>query len=474
MRKRLQHVTPKVLGVFSLAMINVAAIESLKNFPIMAEEGLSLVFFYLVAGIIFFIPCALVSAELATGWPSRGGVYTWVKQGMGARMGFVAIWLQWIENVIWYPTILSFVAATIAYVFNPALASNKYYMLAVILIVFWISTFINFRGMRASGLISTVGVIFGTIVPGVLIIALGIVWMVMGKPAHIVFSWHALIPDMSNIRNLVFLLGVLLALGGMEMSAVHANEVDNPQRDYPRAIFLAAVIILVSSILASLAIAIVVPKAKISLVAGIMQAFSVFFTADHIPWLTPIIAIMIVIGAVAMISTWIVGPSKGILETAHDGDLPPTFQKINKHGMPVVIMLVQALFVTGLALAFLLMPTVSSSYWILTDLTAQLYLIMYLLMFIAAIVLRFRQPEVKRAYRVPGGKYFGMIVVAGIGSLGAIFALIMGFVPPGQLPVGNIWFYEGFLGLGIMIMCFVPLIIYTFRRKSWQSENIGE
>lgn len=472
MHNKVQHSGRKVLGVFTLAMINVAAVASLKNFPVMAEVGFALVFFYFITAVAFFIPTALVSAELATGWPSTGGIYTWVKQGLGGRWGFVAIWLQWIENVIWYPTILAFVAATISYLFAPALAGNKYFILVTILVVYWTFTVINFRGMKASGLISIIGAIIGTIIPSIIIILLAITWIISSKPIQISFSLHSLIPDMSHIDNLVFLVGVLLALGGMEMSAVHANEVKNPQRDYPRAIFLAAMIILVISVFGSLAIAIVVPQAKISLVAGIMQAFSAFFKADHIAWLTPIIAIMIAIGAVAMVSTWIVGPSKGLMQTARDGDIPPFFQRVNRNNMPITIMLVQGSFVTLLAFAFLLMPTVSSSYWILTALTAQLYLLMYLLMFITGIRLRHTQENVKRAYSIPGGKYVGMWVVAGVGTLATCSGFILGFFPPSQLATGNIWLYEGFLGLGTVLMFILPLIIYSLRRKSWRQKQI--
>ncbi|KPJ67932.1 MAG: transporter [Coxiella sp. DG_40] len=468
MPNKVQHSGQKVLGVFTLAMINVAAIASLKNFPVMAEVGIALVFFYFVAAIVFFIPTALVSAELATGWPSTGGIYTWVKQGLGGRWGFVAIWLQWIENVIWYPAMLAFVAATVSYLFAPELAGNKYFILMTILVVYWTCTAINFLGMEASGFISSVGAIVGTIIPSIIIILLTIMWIMSGKPIHISFNLHAFIPQMRHIDDFVFLVGVLLALCGMEMSAVHANEVKNPQYDYPRAIFLSTVIILVLSILGSLAIAAVVPRVQISLVAGVMQAFSAFFEADHAIWLTPILAIMIAIGAVAMVSTWIVGPSKGLLQTARDGDIPPFFQHINKNNMPVTIMLVQGLFVTILAFAFLLMPTVSSSYWILSVLTAQLYLLMYLLMFITGIRLRYLQKHIKRAYSIPGGKYVGMWIVAGCGSLAAFSGFILGFFPPSQLPTGNIWFYEGFLGLGTIIMLLLPLLIYSQRRKSWQ------
>src|SRR5689334_287379 len=101
----------RTLTASTIALINVAALCNIKNFPLLAEYGLSTVFFLALSAILFFIPVSLVSAELASGWPEQG-IYTWVKAALGHRMGFLAIWLQWIESVIWYPTILSFIAST--------------------------------------------------------------------------------------------------------------------------------------------------------------------------------------------------------------------------------------------------------------------------------------------------------------------------------------------------------------------------
>src|SRR6478672_5976935 len=101
----------KVLSVFSLVMINIIAVDSLRTLPISAKLGMSLIFYYVIAALIFFIPVALVAAELATAFPNTGGIYVWVREAFGKRVGFITIWLQWIYNVVWYPTILAFIAA---------------------------------------------------------------------------------------------------------------------------------------------------------------------------------------------------------------------------------------------------------------------------------------------------------------------------------------------------------------------------
>jgi len=460
----------RVIGIFTLAMINLAAIASLRGLPSMAEYGFSSAFYYILAAIAFFIPVAFVAAELATGWPKKGGIYAWVKEAFGPRWGFVAIWLQWIQNVVFYPTVLSFTAATLAFAFNPSLAENALYTLGIILVVYWGATLANFRGMKTSGWISTIGVAFGLVIPGALLILLGVTWFFSGNPLQVDFSWNALIPDMSNIHNIVFAAGILLAFGGLEMSAVHAREVKDPSKDYPKAIFVSVIIILIIFILGTLSIAAVVPQEKISLVAGIMEAFSDFLNAYNLAWLVPVIAVMIAIGAVGQVGTWIVGPSKGLLATAEEGDLPPFFQKINKNGMPVHVMIVQGCIVSALALILILEPSVSNSFWMLTSLTAQLYLIMYLLLFFAGIKLKYSQPNVKRAYSVPGGKA-GMWIVAGIGIIAAIAGISLLFFPPAQLHSGNELLYDGFLAVGIIVLGGAPLLIYHLRKPSWKPKG---
>ncbi len=445
-----------------VALINVAAVCNIKNFPLLAEYGLSVILFLALSAVFFFVPVSLVSAELASGWPDRG-VYTWVKEALGPRWGFLAIWLQWIENVIWYPTILSFIAATFAYMIDPQLATNKGYVLCTVLITFWAMTLVNFFGMHVSGWISSLSAMIGTIVPIALIILLGMWWVVTGHPSAIAFSWDHLLPDLTSLNQLVLLSGVLLGLAGMEMSAVHARDVENPKRGYPRAIFLSAVLILVFSSLGALAIAALVPYQQIQLASGGMEAFQFLFKTFGISWATPVVAGVTTFGALGMMSTWIVGPSRGLLATAQDGDLPPVFQKQNAKGMPTNILLIQGLVVTGLSLVFLFMPSVNSSYWILVALASMLYMVMYVLLFVAALKLRKTHPHVERLYRVPA-----LSIVATLGIVGSAFGLAIGFFPPSQLDTGSLLYFESFLVGGFCLFLIIPFVIYQCRKPSWK------
>ncbi|MFC1548714.1 amino acid permease [Candidatus Omnitrophota bacterium] len=462
---------PVKLSVFILAMMNVAIIMNLRGLPMMAKEGLPMIFFLLFATLIFLLPTSLVSAELATGWPGGGGVYRWVKEAFGARLGFMAIWIQWIQNLIWYPTILAFAAGAVSYLFlDPALASNKFFTVIVILCIYWGATFLNLRGMKTTGWLTTAGVIGGTILPGVLIILLGLVWWGKGNPLEFMKTSHSIFPDFSNFGNISFLAGVVLLFAGMEVSAVHALEVDNPKKNYPKAIFLAASIIVVIFTLSSLAIAAVIPAKSINLTIGIMQGFKDLLQLFGMDWLLPVIGGLIAFGAIGAVTPWIVGPSKGLLATAKEGDLPPFLAKTNANGMPSHILFVQGTIVTVVTLVYLLMPNVSSAFFLLTALTVILYLIMYILLFATAIKLRYSRPEVQRTYTVPGGN-FGMWLVAGIGILGAIFAITVGFFPPTQLTVGSPAFYVIFLVVGTVLFTAAPLIIHLFKRPEWVSNE---
>jgi glutamate:GABA antiporter len=449
------------LTVWMIALMNVAAICNIKNFPLMAEYGLASLFFLIFCSLVFFIPVSLVAAELASGWPDRG-IYTWVREGLSPRFGFMAIWLQWIANVIWYPTILSFIASTFAYLFLPSLADNQSYVITMILVTFWSATLINLLGMHVSGWISSLTALFGTILPIALIILLGGLWILGGHPVQIDLSWNAFIPNFTSFNELVLLSGFFLGLTGMEMSAVHAREVQHPQSTYPRAIFLSALVIIVLSALGSVVIASIVPIQEIDLTAGSMEAFSALFTAFGMKWAVPIIAGIMTFGALGMMSTWIVGPSRGLLAATEHGDLPPIFHKKNARTMPIAIFVIQAFIVSFLSVLFLMMPSVSASYFILVALASSLNMIMYLLMFLAAIRLRVRHPNVRRTYRVPA-----LPLVALLGMTGPLFVLLLDFFPPSQLDTGSFIFYEVVLIGGTILFCLIPLIIYATRKPSW-------
>ncbi len=444
----------RVLSVFSLVMINVIAVDSLRTLPITAKLGFSLISYYLLAAFAFFIPVALVAAELATAYPNTGGIYVWVREAFGRRAAFITIWLQWIYNIVWYPTILAFIAATCAYVFAPDLANNRYYLWGAAVCLFWLFTLLNCFGMRVSSIISILGASLGTILPMVGITVLGIIWLVQGHPTQITHATTWL-PDFSSLGNLSIFSGVLFGLLGMEMSAIHAEEVMNPQRDYPRALAYSTIIIFSTLVLGSLAIVIVVPADALSMVSGLIEAYAIFFNAYNMPWMTPVTAGLIILGGVSGLAAWIIGPTKALLVSALDGCLPRQFTHMNRHGAPTIILMTQGIIFTLLSTVIIFVDSINEAYWMLSDLCAQLALLAYLFMFAAAIKLRYSRADQHRTYKIPGGNW-GMWVVAGTGFICCILTIMIGFVPPTQISIENVTIFESFLVGGMLLFVLVP------------------
>jgi amino acid transporter len=359
----------KILGVFTLAMINVAAVLSIRNFPSMAEFGWSSIGWYLIGTILFLIPISLAGAELATGWPEGGGVYAWVKQAFGEKGGFIAIFCDWSNNLVWFPTVLAFIASTLAFAITPTLANNPLYMFSVMMIVFWGTTAIAYFGSDLTAKFSNFGVVVGSLFPTVLVILFGIWWIATG--ASIVlpeFTPVAMVPKI-DISTLPFFASIILMFAGMEMAGFHALETRNPQKDYPKAMALSALIIFLCSVLGTLAIAFVIPTEKLGLASGVMQALQYFFAAVNLPWLVVPMAILVTLGGVVLLAAWLIGPAKGLGIVALDGNMPPVFNRHNKYGSPVAILVTQALIGSAISLLYIFLPSVNQAYWIMSAMT---------------------------------------------------------------------------------------------------------
>ena len=463
------------LSVATLAIMNVTAVVSLRGLAAESVYGLSSAFYYLFAAIVFLIPTALVAAELAAMYSDKqGGVFRWVGEAMGARMGFLAIWIQWIQSTIWYPTVLTFGAVSIAFIgmdqsHDMALASNKVFTLIVVLAIYWVATFIALKGLSWVGKISKWGGLIGTIIPAALLIVMGIAYLATGGTNNMNMS-EGFFPDLSKFSNLVLASGIFLFYAGMEMMGVHVMDVNNPSKNYPKAIIIGSLATVLIFVLGTFALGFIIPAKDINLTQSLLIGFDNYFGHFHISWAGPIIAIALMFGVLASVLTWVAGPSKGIFTVGKAGYLPPFFQKTNSHGVQRNILLVQGGIVTLLSLLFVVMPSVQSFYQILSQLTILLYLIMYMLMFAAAIVLRYRMKDTPRPFRL--GKGNGLMWVLGIvGFAGSLLAFVLSFIPPGQIATGSNAVWYSVLIIGCIVMVVIPFIIYALRKPSWRDPN---
>jgi glutamate:GABA antiporter len=458
---------PKVLGIFALAMINVAAVLSIRNFPSMAMFGWSCIGWYIIGTVLFLIPLSLAGAELATMLSEKGGgVYAWCREAFGTKGGFVAIFCEWSNNLVWFPTVLAFIASTLAYALSPALGNNSIYLFIVMMIAFWGTTAIAYFGEDISSKFQNYGVILGSIIPSVLIIGLGVYWILSGAAIVLPpFSWSQIVPTL-NLSTLPFFATVILLFAGMEMAGFHALETRNPEKDYPKAMAISAVIIFGCTVLATLAIAFVIPADQLSLAAGVMQAIEYFFNALNIPGAVAPMAVLITIGGVVSLAAWLIGPAKGLGVVAEEGNMPPVFNRTNKYGSPVAVLVVQALIGTFISLLYVFLPSVNQAYWILSAMTVELLCIVYILVFASLIKLRYTKPDAPRPFKIPGG-IPGIWIIGGMGAFGVIFAFIVGLMPTGSFTSGEAVAYVMGVLIGTFLLAVPPLIFLKMKKPSW-------
>jgi amino acid transporter len=185
----------------------------------------------------------------------------------------------------------------------------------------------------------------------------------------------------------------------------------------------------------------------------------------------PVITVMILIGTFGSIISWVISPAKGLLQAAQMGFLPEFLRKENRYGVAQNLLFTQAILVSMICLVFFLMPSVGGSYWLLTALNIQLYMIMYVLLFIAAIYLRYKFPDQERPFKIGGGR-LGIWIVCLSGLAGCAITLIVGFSPPAGVNVGNTATYEIILACGMIIMVLPTVLFYLYRNRYHIAEEI--
>lgn len=464
----------KILSLFGFFALTSSMVLTVYEYPTFATSKLNLIFFTILGGLFWFLPTALISAEMASveGW-EEGGVYSWVSKSLGQRFGFAAVFFQWFQVTVGFVTMSYFIMGALSILFDyPALNNNPIIKFIGVFVLFWLLTFIQTLGTKYTAKIAKTGFIFGILIPSILFFVLAIAYIVQGNHVEISFNPHYLIPDFSKISTLVVFASFILAFAGIEASASHVNELKNSSRNYPLAIIMLVILAITLDALGGISVAAVIPQKDLSLSAGVIQVFKVIILHfnSHLGWLVKLLTLAIIFGVVAEISSWIIGPSRGMYVAAHQGLLPQVFRKVNKNGVQVPLLIAQGVVVT-IWDAILTFGGGSSnvSFLAAISLTVVIYLVCYILMYISYFILIYKKDSLNRTYNVPGGK-IGKTVIALIGLAMSIFAFIISFATPDTLSKANGKIYQIVLISSFVVSLIVPFVIYAYR-KHYGSKN---
>ena len=467
--------TKKSLTLFGFFAMTASMVMAVYEYPTFATSKLHLVFYLLLGGFLWFIPVALCAAEMATvdGW-EKGGVFTWTGKNLGKKYGFANLFFEFFEITVGFVTMIYFILGALSYVFDwPALNSNPMIKFIGGLVIVWILALSQFGGTKYTAKIAKIGFIVGILLPAAILIILALVYIIQGNPIYI-SSKDTFVPDFTKVNTLVVFVSFILSYMGVEASATHANEMDNPKKEYPLAMLLLVIVAIVVSTLGGLAIAAVIPQDQINLSAGVVQTFAVLlghFTANN-TILVKIIALLLAFGVIAEVSSWVVGPTRGMIIAAEEGAIPKSWAKTNEHDVPVYLVIAQGIIVSIWDAVLTFGAGGSNlSFLAAMSLTVVIYLSGYILFFVGYIKAILGE-GLNGAYQMPGGKPV-KIIVAIIGLATSIFAFFISFVPPTSIAGNAVQSHEymWMLIISYVISLILPFAIYDLCQKYMHSHE---
>lgn len=467
--------TKKSLTLFGFFAMTASMVMAVYEYPTFATSKLHLVFYLLLGGFLWFIPVALCAAEMATvdGW-EKGGVFTWTGKNLGKKYGFANLFFEFFEITVGFVTMIYFILGALSYVFDwPALNSNPMIKFIGVLVIFWILALSQFGGTKYTAKIAKIGFIVGILLPAAILIILALVYIIKGNPIYI-SSKDTFVPDFTKVNTLVVFVSFILSYMGVEASATHANEMDNPKKEYPLAMLLLVIVAIVVSTLGGLAIAAVIPQDQINLSAGVVQTFAVLlghFTANN-KILVKIIALLLAFGVIAEVSSWVVGPTRGMIIAAEEGAIPKSWAKTNEHDVPVYLVIAQGIIVSIWDAVLTFGAGGSNlSFLAAMSLTVVIYLSGYILFFVGYIKAILGE-GLNGAYQMPGGKPV-KIIVAIIGLATSIFAFFISFVPPTSIAGNAVQSHEymWMLIISYVISLILPFAVYDLCQKYMHSHE---
>lgn len=455
-----------LLGIKDIVFMNVIAILSLRQIPNVAPYGASAMLLWVIASFCLFFPLAMICGELSTGWPKDGGIFVWIKEAFGKRVAWIVVVCFLFSCVLFFPLMLQFGFTALGYMFRGNLAESKAFIGIGSMVIFWLLTLLNIRGMQWTKIINGVSAWCGVFVPSAILILLAVVWLATGHKMQTDYTtatnW---IPDLSHWDTIVFLSSMMFAFAGLEVAPMIAGRTRNPQRDFPRAMAVSAIVIVGIYMVGTWALNTLLPADHTDIVAGVMQAMRSASGTLHMPWLLPVMAFCMFFGALGQINSWLVGPIYMLQEASREDNLlGERIGKLHpKYQTPAFALIMQAIIVTVLCFSTFISPSVAAAYWMLTALTTITYFIPYLVMFPAFYRLRITQPDTPRNFKIPGKVLPVLLPILGFVSIA--FAVCLLFIPPSQIDMGSYFQYAGKIIGGAILAVVVAEVIYRRAQK---------
>jgi amino acid transporter len=424
----------KTMGFWDVLLFNIATVLGPRWIAAAGHNGTSSISLWVLAALFFFVPGAFVINELSSRFPEEGGLYVWAKEAFGDFHGFVAGWTYWIYTVFYFPGLLLASASMSAYVIGErgaTLSQDRSFLLLVSLGLLLVAVILNIIGLNIGKWLQNAGGV-ATYLP--LVMLVGVAALVYFRHGSTTSFTLANMKPTWNWDTVNFWSQIAFAFSGLELVAAMSEEVRDPRRTLPRAVFASGALIALMYIAGTFAILTLVPAADLDPKSGVFHAITVGSVALKIGFLGILAALLVSVGNAGGVGSTVAGIARVPFVVGIDHYLPAAFGKIHpKWKTPYVSILVQAGVSGAILLVSQINETTRGAYQFLIDAAIILYFIPFLYMFAAVIKLARRKDRStnQHAMLVPGGRA-GVWISGGIGFLVVLIGIFVSLVPPGD------------------------------------------
>jgi amino acid transporter len=464
----------RTIKVKDLVFMSIIAMVGLRWIALSAgEAGWSSIFLWLAAIVAFFIPQALVVSELNRVKPVTGGLYVWARDALGDFNGFISGWCYWTNNFVYYPSLLGFVAPTLAFLIGRSdLASNRWFVMGTILLLLWIAVAVNLVGIKPTKRMENAGGI-STLAVFISIMVLGIIF-ISANGIQNKFTPDFLLPHTTGA--IATWSALCFALSGFELLSTFGDEIKNARKTVFKSIVISAVCIALIYLLGTIFILGSMPISDIAVDIGIQETLYRLSEKVGAPWIGTFCFVLLIVGGMAGVGAWLAGTSRVSYKIGINRRLPEVFSRIHpRWKTPHWSILFQGIIASILTVVAYLwtkpservimggetMQTMvtSSAYMILVEMTAIIYLIPFVYLFLSFLVIKLKEKSPERGY-IPWGKA-GVWLFGLLGLISSMIAVAMPFVDVLKDGLGgNTAILIGgtalFLGLGMITYKLTP------------------
>jgi amino acid transporter len=393
----------RILGLVPMVLFSVSAMITLDSVATVAASGWRGITVFTVLAIVFYAPYGFITAELGSAWPQEGGIYVWIREAYGERVGGVCAWFYWVNLAYWAPAVFVIFAGTVRSAFWPGMSRTWEELIVIGLL--WLVVAIGILPLRLTTWVNNASAAAKIAV----LLAAALVGLVFALRHGIAnpVSAGELLP--AGGLRLAAVAVILSNFCGFEVMSSLGGSLKDPRRDVPRMILIAGLAIVGTQIVGMAGVLAALPLKELSIVSGIADAMQLSFervlgggaTAAY-----DVVIVLLLFTFVGTMVTWSTGANHSINVTGLDRSAPKVFGHLNRRfGTPDYAFVLMAAVATALtAVNYALFGGNEQIFWTIFSLSSIVFMAPYLLMFPALLVLRRRHPDVPRPYRVPGGR----------------------------------------------------------------------